>query len=227
MTYSEEDNQRPVSGGFTRAELAELDNADFEAATTGRLTKEAYLTRQAEAARSTGQYVPEAHEQRMGQAIFGPDYTAPPSPSQNPYAVTAWGQDEEDFVVPSGQRCRLRKVNEEMLLEAGILEKVARLPGLVMQGPIRSGQGKPPVNEEKQLQSMLENPEQLRDLMATMNTLVGLVVVAPRIVVTPPGEERKPLEPGQVYVESVGLGDRVAIMEQAMGGVKKLDSFRE
>lgn len=213
MTYSEEDMQRPLSGGFTRAELETMPDSAVLEVMRGRLTKSDWDRAQAAAVTAAA----EAEYSTRDHAVTSP---ALPT-SQDPYAVTAWGQDEEDFTVPSGQKCRLRKLDEKILLEAGILDQVTRLPGLVTTGPIRQGEGKPPAPD---MSDILKSPGQLKELLDVMNKLVCTVVVRPEVLMEAP---EGGLKPGQVLVTSVGLGDRVAIMERVMGGVTKLDNFRE
>lgn len=209
MTYSQEDQNRPIAGGYTRAELAAMSAEDMRAVMAG--TK---LKASAQA------------EQRLGEAIFGAGYVAPsPVPSsQDPYLVTAWGSNEEDYRTPSGQLCRLRKLVPEDLLELGILDEVSRLPGLVQAGPIRQGEGQPPTDPEKEMLDLLRDPDKARAMMGVIDKLVAYAVVKPNLKTVPPeGEERKP---GQVYTDMVGFGDKVAIMEYVLSGVRKLDSFR-
>lgn len=209
MTYSAQDNDRPVAGGFTRAELLEMSPDDMRAVMEGRKKRD-----------ETG-----AYEQRMGEAMFGQGYVAPtPAPaSQDPYAVTAWGSNEEDFVAPSGQRCRLRKLDPKDLLEIGILDEVSRLPGLVQSGPIAQAQGKPPTTNEQTMLELLRDPKKFESLMGLMDKLVAYAVVRPNVKVWGGTSDR---EPGQVYTDMIQLGDRYAIMEHVMGAVAKLDSFR-
>lgn len=220
MTYSEEDSNRPISGGFTRAELETMPDSAVADVMRGRLTKEQWLRRHPAA------QMAEAARTREAEAAYSMADRPAPAPSQtdgDPYQVTAWGTNEYDFTAPSGQRCRMRNLDEQMLLEAGILEQVTRLPGLVQQGPVRQGQGKPPA-PDVDMEALLKQPDKLADMMGVINTLVATVVVKPvvRVQVT----DEAPLLPGQVLARSINLGDRMAIMERAMGGVMKLDAFR-
>lgn len=220
MTYSDEESNRPVSGGFTRAELEAMPDSAVADVMRGRLNKAEWDRRQAA---PEGRVVTEG-DPRGGSfsSRFIPS-PAPPQTDGDPYQVTAWGTNEYDFTAPSGQRCRMRNLDEQMLLEAGILEQVTRLPGLVQQGPVRQGQGKPPA-PDVDMEALLKQPDKLADMMGVINTLVATVVVKPvvRVQVT----DEAPLLPGQVLARSINLGDRMAIMERAMGGVMKLDAFR-
>jgi hypothetical protein len=157
---------------------------------------------------------PQAAQQKMGEAIFGPGY----EPQEDPYAVTTWGETEYDFVVPSGQRCRMKKLRPESLVGTEILDMITVLPGHA-QELINQSSGMPPGKLTASL------AEELPKLIEVLDKLLPLVVVRPTLWPMPPeGEERVP---GRVYVQDVELSDRVAIMERALGGVKKIEPFRQ
>lgn len=138
--------------------------------------------------------------------------------SKDPYAPTAWAQSEYDFVTPSGQRCLLRPLDQQALLQAGILDKATRLPGIVADEVIAKAEGQPPKLNK------IPNAEQLGDLFGIVDIIVTMAVVKPEILPVPTdGGQRVQ---GAVYVDSIRLSDRMAIMEEALGEVKKLDSFR-
>jgi hypothetical protein len=216
MTYSQEDMNRPVSGGFTRAELLDLSPEDMRAVLEGRLNKAEHDQRQAAAETA-------AHEAEYSLAPH-PVPSQGVRPDADPYQVTSWGESEEDFRAPSGQLCRLRKVDPTDLLEMGILDEVSRLPGLVQSGPMAEAQGKPPQDDNRILLEMLKDPAKLEGLMGLMDKLVAYVVVRPSVKVW---DGKSGRVPGQVYTDMIHLGDRMAIMEHAMGAVRKLDNFRE
>lgn len=156
--------------------------------------------------------VPE-NEQKMGEAIFGPDYSGPSMPSK--YAITTWGSDLYDFRVPSGQLCQMRKLRPEKLIETGLLDKITRLPGLV-EVEVRKAEGLPP-------QAAIPDAEQLKQVVAVVNPLMSLVVVQPQVC----ADDVDPLPQGAIHVSDIELFDRIAIMNRATQGVAKLDNFRE
>lgn len=161
-----------------------------------------------------------AAQRRIGKATFGPNYENPKQrlPPQDPYAVTSWGETEYDFITPSGQRCRMKKLRPEELLETGLLDRVTRLPGFAEE-QIEKAEGQPPKA------AALPSKEDIKSLIQVLNELLPLVIVKPHVrSVPPPGQERVA---GVVYTDMIELGDRMAIMERAMTGVKKLDNFRE
>lgn len=213
--------------GYTRDELFQLTNNDLRNVTERGWQKG-----------PQGTPVSPEEFSRAAQGAFGLDTKAafretmaaeaefslnPPAPTPKPssqYAATTWGgNDEYDFRTPSGQLCLIRKIDTERLVEAGILSKVTRLSGLVQQG-IDTSEGKPPV---KGVSAILDEPEKAREVIEVINALVVSLVVQPQLYVPVEG---KPAPAGAINVNKVQLGDRIAIMEEAMGGVTKLDAFR-
>lgn len=134
------------------------------------------------------------------------------------YAPTTWGAGEYDFVVPSGQRCRLRKMQVEELAKRGILDKVTRLPGLT-ETVIQKAEGQPP---EKVAE--MPSAETIKTVTDLVNELIPLVVIAP--VISPIPAENEERTPGRIYVDSIDIEDRIAILNRAIGGLKNLDTFR-
>lgn len=121
------------------------------------------------------------------------------------------------FTCPSGQTCRLRPLEPDQLLIAGILDKVTRLEGLA-QVLVNQAEGMPP---EKQ---RLPSREEFAELLEVINLVVPLTVVEPTVLPDPkPGEE---YDPKGLYVSRINLADRLAIMNKALEGVKALDNFR-
>jgi hypothetical protein len=146
--------------------------------------------------------------------------TPPPSPSQDDkYVATAaaWLSNEFDFVVPSGLTCRLKKVQVEDLVAAGIIDKITRLPGLAQQ-QIDKAEGKPPAPDR------MPTTQEMEQLTTVLNTMIPLVVARPVITPLPESGEEKVV--GFIYPDSIDLADRVAIMERVLTGVRNLDKFR-
>jgi hypothetical protein len=161
---------------------------------------------------------PDEKEAKLSRAIFPNEV-----PLVEKYAVTAWGETEFDFTTPSGQLCRLRKADVAELAEKGILDQVTRLPG-VTAGVIATAEGQPP-----QKADAMPDRETIKTVINLVNVLVPMVVVAPEICPLPepladgsPG----PREEGLIYVDSIEITDRIAIMTRVLGGLQKMDAFR-
>lgn len=153
--------------------------------------------------------------------IYAPPSAAPAdqAPSADPYAITAWADSGYDFRVPSGQLCRLRKLDPAKLAVSGILDKITRLPGLA-QDQIDRAEGAPPMKADE-----MPSADAVSALSEVLSMLVPLAVEKPTIYPVPAeGEERVT---GRVYLDSVDFTDQVAIMERVTGGVRKMDAFRQ
>ena len=148
---------------------------------------------------------------------------AVPRPAQPEEDVPADGNvwkrkktEGEDFTAPSGQKCKLRPLQVEKLMMEGILDQVTRLEGLA-QKLIDQASGLPP--EKVQMPSR----EDFGKLLTLINILVPMAVVEPRVY---PDDYSEPVPEGAIMVSDIDLMDRVAIMEKALGGLKKMDNFR-
>lgn len=142
-------------------------------------------------------------------------------PAEDPYAPTAWAANEYDFEVPSGQRCRLRKLPVEELVRSGVLDKLTRLPGLTDK-VIRTAEGLPPVKEPAE--DEMPAPEHMQGLLELLDAILPIVVLKPRVYPEPTDPEQR--INGRVYPSSIELADRVAILERSVGGLRDLDKFR-
>jgi hypothetical protein len=142
---------------------------------------------------------------------------SPPATPQDPYAVTAWGETEYDFRTPSGQLCRMKKLRPEELVEAGLLDRITRLPAFA-DAEVRKAEGQPPL-------SSIPSKEDLAVVVETLDELIPMVVVKPHVARVPKDGEGR--VEGVVYTDMIELTDRIAIMERAVQGVSKMDKFRE
>lgn len=148
---------------------------------------------------------------------------APPAPPSAPQAVPAaevWGSNEFDFTCPSGATCRMRKLMPERLIEMGLLDKLTVLPGIAAE-VVDKAEGAPP---KKIGDVEIPDKHELGQMIELLNILVPMVVVVPEVHPVPTdGSERVV---GNIYTDSIEMSDRVAIMERAVHGVKKLEPFR-
>lgn len=149
-----------------------------------------------------------------------------PAPAQaevpsDPYAPKVWLSNTFDFLTPSGQLCQLKKVDVAQLAEKGILDKLTRLPGIAA-AQVAKAEGAPP---EKAVDPELPDTETIKAVLEAVNVLVPLVVVQPHVWELP--AEGEPRVPERIYVDSIEIGDRIAIMHRVLGGLQDLDKFRQ
>jgi hypothetical protein len=150
--------------------------------------------------------------------------TALPSPSapQVRPAAEVWGSNEFDFVCPSGARCRMRKLMPEKLLESGILDQLTSLPGYVAE-VVDKAEGQPPKKDDE------VNPKDITSVLEVLEKLIPMVVVEPGVSPVPVPDETGHVperREGRIYTDSIELQDRIAIMERAVKGVRRLEPFR-
>jgi hypothetical protein len=107
----------------------------------------------------------------------------------------------------------------EELAASWDLEKLTRLPG-VTQELINRSEGKPPASP------VVGMPDKatMTTLVETLNTVLPLVIVRPTVHSTP--KDPKDKVAGQIYVDSIPLPDRIAILNEVVGSVQKWDNFR-
>lgn len=137
-----------------------------------------------------------------------------PQPSGDVWKRRKSGADV--FTCPSGQTCRLRSITPDKLLLTGILDRVNSLETLAAK-LAHDAQGNPPVKET------MPTREEFAELLSVINKVVPLAVAEPTVLPDPaPGEE----EDGVLYVSDIDLDDRMAIMAEALKGIRALDRFR-
>jgi hypothetical protein len=151
-----------------------------------------------------------------------PQPVSTPEPDPNAWA-NAKSRQGKDFTCPSGQTCRLKPLDPERLLQAGILDKVTRLEGLA-DVLIQAAEGQPPT------MAKIPSREELWMLLKTINELIPLAVEQPTVWAIPdiddPVVENRIRQADRIYVDDIDLDDRVAILEEALKGLRLLDRFR-
>lgn len=185
---------------YSLQELREMDREEFEAA-QARGFRKPVTEADVAAAYVTGR--PAA----AGVAVVKP-------------ASDVWSKRKkrtigEDFVCPSGQKCRMRVLEPEELLEKGILDRVTRLDGLA-DNLVQVAEGAPPQK------TTMPTPDEFRVLLDTINIVVTLAVAEPRVYQD--DDDNAPDD--AIRVSDVALDDRLAILNHALSGLKKLDNFR-
>ncbi len=177
-----------MPGTYTQEELTKMSPEEFAAAHANGFTR---------------------GEVNLGSSV--------PQPKKDVWAQRAAGGVGQDFTCPSGQVCRLRDLDVDRLLEAGILDKVSRLEGLA-ENLVQQAEGAPPAATK------LPTREEWAVLLETINQIVSLAVAEPYVYADPePGTERTP---GLIYVSDIDLNDRIAIMDESLKKVRALDRFR-
>lgn len=158
----------------------------------------------------------------MTSAVEQPESTTPdvpPSQEEDRYAVVAWGQLDEELRVPSGQLCRVKKLDFVDLMASGMLDKLNTLSGVVDKH-VKKGEGAPPIDPLK----MMTDKRTAVQMAELISQVVCMVVTVPKVEM-PPKDPAKRVD-GVVYADTVGLTDKMEIFSHAMGGLEELESFR-
>ena len=174
----------------------------------------------------------------------------PSTDNKNKYAPTKWGTSNEfDFECPSGQVCRLRRIDPVDLAATGLLSKLDWLTATVLNEHIPNGRktaaqkakeskanvgkSKQEVEEElraKAYKGLLDNPDRLAKFKSTVDDVLILAVVEPPLALPPQPTNEDPSpsrEEGQVYTDTIDFNDKMAIFNLATKGVSELEPFRE
>lgn len=210
---------------YTQSELATMPREDFEIAAkynfeSGSVERfkqnlasadgskpDAYIATAAGIDLSQGEFSEQPPQINLGSSAPRPA----PQPSKN-----VWGSKRpKPFVCPSGQTCLLRRLEPERLMEAGLLDRVTRLEGLANE-LVQTAEGQPPSKRG------LPSTEDFQKLLEVINLIVPLAVVEPKLY----AEDDSEAPEGAIYVTDVDLEDRMAIMEEALKGLRALDRFR-
>lgn len=120
-----------------------------------------------------------------------------------------------DFTCPSGQTCKMVRLQPQTLLEHGLLDKITRLEGLA-DDLVQEAEGQPPKA------TSVPSSEDLKGVLEVLGMVIPLVVVEPKVY----EDDDKEAPEGAIRVRDIDLEDRMAILEESMRGLKSLDRFR-
>lgn len=146
------------------------------------------------------------------------------------YAPTAWGQPvEQDFTCPSGQVCKVRRVDMMDLLGSSLLNNVDFMTSIVNSEHIPAAGGKPAVksSEVDLVKTFAENQQNMGQFREVIDSVVLRVVMLPQLFAVP-AEDTDRVE-GRVYLDTVALTDKIEIFNWAVRGqsADDLERFRE
>ena len=145
-----------------------------------------------------------------------------------------------DLELPSGNVCRVKRVSLPALLSTGAFPD--SLMSLVSD-KIETATGeknKPKEVDPAAAQEFLKDPEKLDQLFSSMDKIIPIVVVEPKVLnhrvpvldaegndtgksVPIPDEDR---DEDVLYTDDVDLEDKMHIFQFVVGGVKDVESFR-
>jgi hypothetical protein len=168
---------------------------------------------------------------------------------------TAGGREESrPFVAPSGNKCLIRDLELDDVLELGLLDKIDSLTAIVQDEHIdrvagtskkASGKGKKPKPEKsdvKQMSDLFKDKEKREDITDVINLIAMTCVVEPKLhdpwildpnaasAENPTGRrklEKNERDPELAYLDYVNFVDKITLFHEVFGGMERLQQFRE
>lgn len=170
------------------------------------------------------------------------------------YSLTTWKLDDErDFTVPSGQKCRVKDLSLEDMAALGIIDQMDTLGMLVEKQHIQRVQGKKPQDrkakkptkaqqakqEEAEITAWLRDRKKMVAIGTMLDKIASACVVEP--VVENPWVPVDPEDPSKgerklarherldaaLYADKIQFSDKMAIFEESFKGMEDLESFRK
>jgi hypothetical protein len=80
-------------------------------------------------------------------------------------------------------------------------------------------------NTGKMIKEALQDPEKMKELMATVDSIVMATVVKPELHEVPEDDSERVA--GNVYIDSVDMNDKTFILQYAFGGTRAAARFLE
>jgi hypothetical protein len=147
------------------------------------------------------------------------------------YAPTSWGASSEDLECPSGQVCLVRRIDPMQLLADGVLSKSDMLTALVDQKHVskkakggRNSAKSQEMSNEMVMKQALKDPKKMQELVDVVNAVTLATVIKPELHPVPEDEEDR--IPGNVYIDSVDINDKMFIVQYAFAGHRDAAKFR-
>lgn len=140
----------------------------------------------------------------------------------NPYAPTGWRKKERiefDLEVPSGQLCRVMRLEREDLFRLNLMSYLDTFTPLLMEDTISVDE------RNRRLQEMMtKHPDSLANMFMAIDEVVMAATVRPRVT----NDEKKvdygrPEDWGKdsfiatAYIEDISMEDRMAIFASSFG----------
>jgi hypothetical protein len=169
----------------------------------------------------------------------------PTRAKSNKYAATSWATEVTiDLECPSGQLAQVRRPGVPGLIKAGVLDSLDVLTGIVQTDHIeRVKSGKDASISAEDVAKLAQDKAKLLEALDLADKVVEYVVLQPSVlrpvvrdengepVLDPVTRKEIPLPdkdrvPGQVYMDSVELMDKMFIFQFVVGGVRDLETFR-
>jgi hypothetical protein len=187
----------------------------------------------------TGQPIDQKADAEPQEPTSTPDYerieeqfTAPPVPDTpvNPYAPTGWKRKhriEFDLQTPSGQMCRVMRLEREDLFRMNLMQYLDTFTPTLMDDAVVSEAEK----DRKVKEALQSNPNALGNMFMAIDQVVMAATIRPKVTddealvdYGKPKDWANPKFIATAYVNDISMDDRMAIFGAAFG--KSMDDLK-
>jgi hypothetical protein len=161
----------------------------------------------------------EAEKAQQAETPYGIDFCNGIKTAIEEYG-SGWGKkatDEFDINLPSGTRCRARKLSMEDAMSLGLLESLDMFTTALMKPILEDAEkGKAPEDgNQKELLKSLSDPEKRAKFFGTVNRIVQHTVVKPKVVLQTDAEGN--VGEGEVFAGDIPFTDKMFIFNAVFG----------
>jgi hypothetical protein len=153
------------------------------------------------------------------QDFSGQPASAPPS---NPYLVTGWQKRQHvefDVTLPSGQICRVRRLERDDLLRMDIMQYLDTFTPMLLEDSMSDEE-----REALMTETVKKNPEALQKMLKAIDKVVMVACVKPEITEDPnlvnyggPHDWENPNFTPVAFLQDIDTFERMAIFGAAFG----------
>src|SRR6516164_9972015 len=175
---------------------------------------------------ATGQEPQVEHTPSIGEPVKGAalpfDVEVPPPKRPNPYSPTGWRRKERvefDVELPSGQLCRILRLEREDLFRLNLMSYLDTFTPMLMEDSISTEE-----RNRRMQETMTKHPDSIANMFMAIDEVVMAATTRPRVT----NDEKKvdyggPQDWGNpqfiatAYIEDISMEDRMAIFASAFG----------
>lgn len=144
------------------------------------------------------------------------------SPPANPYAPTGWrkkSRQEFDVELPSGQLCRVMRLERDDLLRMNLMEHLDTFTPMLMESSLSDEE-----RQDQMTETVKNNPAALQKMLSAVDKVVLSATVAPQITTDPalvnyggPEDWANPNFIATVHLDDIDTFERMFIFGAAFG----------
>jgi hypothetical protein len=154
--------------------------------------------------------------------IIGDDVEIPPPKRPNPYSPTGWRRKERvefDVELPSGQLCRILRLEREDLFRLNLMSYLDTFTPMLMEDSISVEE-----RNRRMQEIMTQKPDSIANMFMAIDEVVMAATLRPRVTNDEkkvdyggPEDWAKSTFIATAYIEDISMEDRMAIFASAFG----------